>query len=200
MLEPWRRRRRGHSHKDGGRDRCRPYGGRQPRHERSFRFVLGSVPNKISHHCPCNLLIVDTRARARTLSEQPRVVVVGAGFAGLAACERLAKAQVDVVVVDRHNYNTFQPLLYQVATAGLNPGDIAYPIRAYTGLHENVRFREDEVVAVDFAVRSVSFVEGPPLLRLSRACRRSRHCLLRCYRGRGECQSDLHDGGRRCRA
>ncbi|MGA3215012.1 MAG: NAD(P)/FAD-dependent oxidoreductase [Acidimicrobiales bacterium] len=93
----------------------------------------------------------------------PRVVVIGAGFAGLAACEALAKTEVDIVLVDRHNYNTFQPLLYQVATAGLNPGDIAYPIRAYAGLHPHVRFRQDEATAIDFSARSVSFLEGPEL-------------------------------------
>ena len=97
------------------------------------------------------------------MSSRPLVVVIGAGFGGLAACEALARVAVDVVVVDRHNYNTFQPLLYQVATAGLNPGDIAYPVRAYTGLHPHVRFRQDEVAAIDFASRAVSFLEGPPL-------------------------------------
>jgi NADH dehydrogenase len=67
------------------------------------------------------------------------------------------------VLADRHNYNTFQPLLYQVATAGLNPGDIAYPVRAYTGLHPRVRFRQDEVRDVDFSTRTVLFKEGPEL-------------------------------------
>ncbi|MGA2529676.1 MAG: NAD(P)/FAD-dependent oxidoreductase [Acidimicrobiales bacterium] len=94
---------------------------------------------------------------------RPRVVVIGAGFAGLAVCESLTKAEVDLVLVDRHNYNTFQPLLYQVATAGLNPGDIAYPIRAYTRLRREVRFRQDEVCSVEFGTHSVSFVEGPSL-------------------------------------
>ncbi len=80
--------------------------------------------------------------------------MTGAGFGGLAACEALARADVDIVLVDRHNYSTFHPLLYQVATAGLNPGDIAYPVRAYAGLHPHVRFRRDEAVAVDFAART----------------------------------------------
>src|ERR1017187_9570781 len=84
------------------------------------------------------------------VSQQNRVVVIGAGFVGLAVCEALTKAKsdVEVVLVDRHNYNTFQPLLYQVATAGLNPGDIAYPVRTYTQKHANLRFRQGEVTAV----------------------------------------------------
>jgi NADH dehydrogenase FAD-containing subunit len=59
----------------------------------------------------------------------PRVVIVGAGFGGLSAAKQLARAPFDVTVVDRHNYHLFQPLLYQVVTAGLSPGDIASPIR-----------------------------------------------------------------------
>jgi len=97
------------------------------------------------------------------VSGRCRVVVIGAGFGGLAACEALAGADLDIVLADRHNYNTFQPLLYQVATAGLNPGDIAYPVRAYTGLHPRVRFRQDEVRDVDFSTRTVLFKEGPEL-------------------------------------
>ncbi len=58
------------------------------------------------------------------------MVIVGAGFAGLAACEAVESSPVDVCVVERHNFNTFQPLLYQMATAGLNPGDIAHPALA----------------------------------------------------------------------
>lgn len=92
-----------------------------------------------------------------------RVVVIGAGFGGFAACEALASSDVDIVLVDRHNYNTFQPLLYQVATAGLNPGDIAYPVRAYARTHPRMRFRQDDVTAVDFSSKVVSFAEGPDL-------------------------------------
>ena len=97
------------------------------------------------------------------MSGPRRVVVIGAGFGGLAVCESLAKQDVEVVLVDRHNYNTFQPLLYQVATAGLNPGDIAYPVRAYAGSHPQLRFRQDEAKSVDFEARTVSFAEGPAL-------------------------------------
>jgi NADH dehydrogenase len=67
-------------------------------------------------------------------------VVVGAGFAGLAAARRLAGAPVRVTAVDRHNFHTFQPLLYQVATAGLGPGDVAYPVRTIFRRSPNVHF------------------------------------------------------------
>ncbi len=61
-------------------------------------------------------------------SRPPRVVIVGAGFGGLSAAKQLAKAPFDVTVVDRHNYHLFQPLLYQVATAGLSPAAPSMPI------------------------------------------------------------------------
>ena len=61
--------------------------------------------------------------------QRRRVVIVGAGFGGLSAAKRFANSPFDVMVVDRHNYHLFQPLLYQVATAGLSPADIASPIR-----------------------------------------------------------------------
>ena len=68
---------------------------------------------------------------------RPRVVIIGAGFGGLSAAKRLAKSSLDVVVVDRHNYHLFQPLLYQVATAGLSPADIASPIRSILCSQQN---------------------------------------------------------------
>ena len=58
-----------------------------------------------------------------------RVVIIGAGFGGLAAAKKLEKCDVEVTIVDQHNYHTFLPLLYQVATAGLNPADVGYPVR-----------------------------------------------------------------------
>src|SRR4051812_10979047 len=62
--------------------------------------------------------------------QRPRVVIVGAGFGGLSAAKALGRVPVEVMVIDRHNYHLFQPLLYQAATGGLSPGDIAPPIRA----------------------------------------------------------------------
>ena len=62
------------------------------------------------------------------MTDRPHVVILGGGFGGLHAARGLAHAPVDVTVVDRHNYHLFQPMLYQVATAALSPGDIASPI------------------------------------------------------------------------
>ena len=70
-----------------------------------------------------------TASSATTSTTAPRVVIVGAGFGGLACAARLRHAPVKVTLVDRRNYHLFQPLLYQVATASLAPGDIATPIR-----------------------------------------------------------------------
>lgn len=94
---------------------------------------------------------------------RPRVVVVGGGFAGLAASRALARAPVEVVVVDRHNHHVFQPLLYQVATAGLSPADIAAPIRWILRGQANVRVLLDDVVGVAPAARRVDLRDSPPL-------------------------------------
>ena len=67
-----------------------------------------------------------------------RVVIVGAGFGGLAAAKQLRRTPVDIRIVDRRNFHLFQPLLYQVATAALNPSDIAYPIRSIFRKQSNV--------------------------------------------------------------
>lgn len=100
---------------------------------------------------------------APAVPSRPRVVVVGAGFGGLAVAGELAGAPVDVVIVDRHHFNTFQPLLYQVATAGLNPGDIAYPVRSYVRRHPATDFRHGTVSGVDFTAKLVCFDDGGTL-------------------------------------
>ncbi len=86
---------------------------------------------------------------------RPRVVIVGAGFAGLFTARGLRRARVDVTLVDRHNYHLFQPLLYQVATAGLAPSDVAWPIRHVLSRQDNVTVMLDHVVDVDVAAREV---------------------------------------------
>src|SRR5687768_742860 len=73
-----------------------------------------------------------------TFVSRPRIVIIGAGFGGLFAAKALARVPADVTIVDRHNYHLFQPLLYQVATAGLPPSDVAWPVRAILRRQRNV--------------------------------------------------------------
>jgi NADH dehydrogenase len=89
------------------------------------------------------------------MSDRPRVVIIGGGFAGLDAARGLRAADVDVTVVDRYNHHVFQPLLYQVATAALSPGDIASPIRWILRAQKNVRVLLAEVTSIDAASSSV---------------------------------------------
>jgi NADH dehydrogenase len=91
---------------------------------------------------------------------QPRVVIVGAGFGGLNAAQELAKAPVQITVIDRKNYHTFQPLLYQVATAGLSPGEIAAPIRSILRSHQNIEVLMAEVTEFDLDRRWVKTSDG----------------------------------------
>ena len=90
---------------------------------------------------------------------RPRVVIVGAGFGGLWAAKTLANAPVEVLLIDRQNYHLFQPLLYQVATAGLSPADIAAPIRGIVGMCRNVTVMLGSVESVDALARKVQ-IEG----------------------------------------
>ncbi len=92
----------------------------------------------------------------------PRVVIVGGGFGGVAAAKKLKKTDVDVVLIDRRNYHLFQPLLYQVATAALNPSDIAAPIRKIFSKQKNLRSILGEVENVDLANRKV-YLKGQPV-------------------------------------
>jgi NADH dehydrogenase len=88
-------------------------------------------------------------------SDRPRVIIVGAGFGGLSAAVALRRAAADVIVIDERNYHLFQPLLYQVATAGLSPADIAAPIRHVLARQRNTRVLLARVTAIDVAARSV---------------------------------------------
>jgi len=91
----------------------------------------------------------------------PTVVIVGAGFGGLNAARALRRAPVQVVLVDRNNYHLFQPLLYQVASAGLEPEEIAKPARAILRGQKNFDFRMVDVTRVDFAAKRVDTSAGP---------------------------------------
>jgi NADH dehydrogenase len=92
-----------------------------------------------------------------------RVVIVGAGFGGLSAARRLDGHDVDVTVVDRNNFHTFLPLLYQVATAGLNAADVAYPVRSVFQRHQHVAFRQATVTGIDWERRLVLLDAADPL-------------------------------------
>ena len=88
-------------------------------------------------------------------NKRPRVVIIGGGFGGLKAAEALARLPVQITLVDRKNHHTFQPLLYQVATAGLSPAEIAAPIREILARRENVEVLLGEVLGFDLERRIV---------------------------------------------
>jgi NADH:ubiquinone reductase (H+-translocating) len=97
--------------------------------------------------------------RRRAAPDAPHVVICGAGFGGLSAIPRLTRAGMRVTLVDGHLYSTFQPLLYQVATAGLNPGDVAYPAGGFAGRY-GADYRHGELAAIDPASRLLKFTNG----------------------------------------
>src|SRR5262245_63885369 len=91
-----------------------------------------------------------TRAR-------PRVLILGGGFAGVGAAQKLEHADVDVVLVDRHDYHTFQPLLYQLATGLLEQTAVGHSLRDLLSHHENIVVHQDQVTAVDLDKRMAEF-------------------------------------------
>jgi NADH:ubiquinone reductase (H+-translocating) len=91
---------------------------------------------------------------------EPRVVIIGGGFGGLAAARALARAPVQITLLDRHNHHLFQPLLYQVATAGLSPAEIASPIRRILSAQLNVTVLLAEATAVDPEAKLIHLTDG----------------------------------------
>jgi NADH dehydrogenase len=89
------------------------------------------------------------------IQKLPHVVIVGAGFGGLESAQKLAKAPIHITLIDRQNYHLFQPLLYQVAIAGLVPSQIAYPLRTIFRRQKNLTFQKGEVTAIDFDSRYI---------------------------------------------
>jgi NADH dehydrogenase len=94
------------------------------------------------------------------MAHLPQVIIIGGGFAGLAAARRLRKVECEVTIIDRHNHHVFQPLLYQVATAGLSPGDIASPIRWILRKQPRLRVLLANVEHVDRAAKRVQLDGG----------------------------------------
>src|SRR6266446_1556718 len=94
------------------------------------------------------------------MSNNPHVVIVGAGFGGLGVAEELAPVPVDVTLIDRHNYHTFQPLLYQVATSLLNAEDVGAPVRSLFRHQDNVTFRMATVTGVDVPNHKIQLDDG----------------------------------------
>src|SRR6266568_5077359 len=91
---------------------------------------------------------------------RPRVVVIGGGFGGLYATKHLRYAPVDVTLLDRRNFHLFQPLLYQVATGGLSPANIATPLRSVLKRQRNTRVLLAEAIDIDLAQRQVRLSDG----------------------------------------
>src|SRR5438067_5107348 len=97
--------------------------------------------------------------RAR-MDTRHRVVIVGGGFGGLYAAKALAKAPADVTLLDRRNFHLFQPLLYQVATGGLSPANIAAPLRSVLRRQKNARVLLGEVIGFDLTSKLVQLKDG----------------------------------------
>src|ERR1700736_5960354 len=131
----------------GSGDGGRPFGG-----VRKKLAVVCLINNQDSEK--------DMETDAQTGGAKPKVVIVGGGFGGLYAAKVLAEKPVAVTLIDRTNHHLFQPLLYQVATAGLSPGDIAQPIRAILKDAKNIRVVMETVEAIDIDKRVVQTQVG----------------------------------------
>ena len=93
----------------------------------------------------------------------PHVVILGAGFGGIGALKKLRDADIRITLIDKHDYHTFQPLLYQVATYELTPAQVGFPIRDVLHHHQNVTFHQAAVTSIDLAGREVATDSMAPL-------------------------------------
>lgn len=96
-----------------------------------------------------------------TTSQRPRVVIIGGGFGGLSCARRLYRAPCDITMIDRRNFHLFQPLLYQVATGGLSPANIAAPLRSILRRQRNIQVQMAEVTGFDLTQRVVRLADSP---------------------------------------
>src|SRR5215470_10230965 len=94
------------------------------------------------------------------MDTRQKVIIIGGGFGGLSAAQALKSAPVDVTLIDRRNYHLFQPLLYQVATGSLSPGEIAAPLRGVLGKQKNTRVLLGDVQDIDPVAKRVVLADG----------------------------------------
>src|SRR4029077_11061597 len=97
------------------------------------------------------------------MPDQPHVVILGAGFGGIGTLKRLNDANLQITIIDKRDYHTFQPLLYQVATDELTPEEVGFPIRELMRQHQNIAFHQAVVTRIDPAIRSVTMDTVAPL-------------------------------------
>lgn len=124
--------------------------------------VNSQISNQVSTTSPevVNNTITSTQKPKKYSSVRKRVVIVGAGFAGLYAAKKLKSAAVDVLLIDKNNYHTFQPLLYQVATSALNPDEIAHSVRATFRNQKNFDFLQGTVQSVNWNTKEVLLADS----------------------------------------
>ncbi len=123
-----------------------------------------------------------------------RVVILGGGFGGLYAAQALKHAEVvDVTLIDRRNHHLFQPLLYQVATGSLSPGEVAAPLRSILSGQKNTRVLLGEAVSLDAANRTLILKDGSVALRFADRRVRVAEFLLRAHGlGEGRAGAQVH--------
>src|SRR5713226_4394516 len=109
---------------------------------------------------PRRILRSRRRSSSAPMADRHRVVIIGGAFGGLRAARALKSAPVDVTLIDRRNYHLFQPLLYQVATGSLSPGEIAAPLRSVFSRQKNARVLLGDVVDIDPTAKSVRLADG----------------------------------------
>src|ERR1700738_2683658 len=100
------------------------------------------------------------RSEPLTMTQKHRVVILGGGFAGLNAAQKLARAPLDVTLIDRRNFHLFQPLLYQVATGSLSPGEICAPLRGVLSKQKNALVLMGEALDIDPDAKRVKLCDG----------------------------------------
>src|SRR6202165_5100018 len=95
-----------------------------------------------------------------TMAQPHRVIVLGGGFGGLSAVQKLKRSPVEVILIDRRNFHLFQPLMYQIATGSLSPGEIAAPLRGVLSRQKNTQVLLGEAADVDPVAKKVTLCDG----------------------------------------